>query len=209
MPVGDVIQAKFACYGNSQVGLNIRHWVVSSETAGPPDPGEVAGDLSGAMAPKYKALISSTVVFSGVGVQKIWPLPVSVETAYVFDDGAGTAGATLLNSQASGLIKLTTGLAGRKNRGRVYVPFPAAGDDALTGVPITSYVTRLNTLANAFLATYTVTSTIVPGNIWVLSPVLWHRSTHTFTPLVSYVSRLGWATQRRRGFFAAANRPPF
>lgn len=206
MPINDIYQVKAVAFDTDQLGLNVRHYVVVAATAPEPTRVQIAQQFYTAMNAIYGPMLNNNATFRGFAVRFIWPGPVSVEDHSTGAAIAGTAGAISAPRQTAGLIKLSTGLAGRTGRGRIYVPFPATASVQLDGSLGPAYTTNLATLAGAWSA-----QVVVPngaGSI-TLQPIIWHRSTHTFSLVTGAIPRTVWATQRRRGGFGRTNLMPF
>jgi hypothetical protein len=78
-----------------------------------------------------------------------------------------------------------------------------AGD----GIPSATYISNAQALGNVL----SIPTGAIPNGAGSLnmSPVIWHRSTNTFTLINGYVVRPKFATQRRRGDFGRVNIMPF
>lgn len=164
--------------------------------------------LSQTLAPKYKPLMSNLATYYGVRVQKINPIPAGAAVLSVEGQGAGTGVGSPLPAQVSGMISLYSALAGRRNRGRCYVPFPTeTANDELQTRPDATYQAALVVLADAFSTNLLVTDGV---NNAVLEPGIWSRASRIFNPIVDYNARARWATQRSRGNYGRPNPlPPF
>lgn len=127
------------------------------------------------------------------------PKPLS---GIALDGTAGAAVSTVISTQTSGICTLKTALAGRKYRGRFYMPFPVADNVDTDGSPNAGYVADLDTLAGDIVTDITITPA---GGSSEISPVIWHKATSTFTPVTGHTARKEWATQRRRGQFGRPN----
>jgi hypothetical protein len=97
------------------------------------------------------------------------------------------AGSNSPPSNCSMLVSKRTGIAGRENRGRMYVP-PFLLEEATIDQAGNFPLTNLNTTAAAFLAAFS------PD----LPMVLLHTSADAPTPVTQLVVRSRLATQRRR-----------
>ena len=86
-------------------------------------------------------------------------------------------------------ISWRTGLAGKKFRGRIYVPGYAEGQTANDDTLISSVVTLLTQAASVFLL-----STLPAGT----NPVVFHIADATFTQITSFVVEFILDSQRRR-----------
>lgn len=202
MAVGDILKVVQYMGSEEQMGLNVRHYRVSAEVTGGASLTEIANALKAIFAPLYQVCLSSSAFHRTVGVQVIRPLPIGNEAfAGAFND-VGLRTGDPLPKQVSGLISLRTALAGRRNRGRVYVPFPAETSNNSSSEPDAVYIEGLGGIGTAHVAPRTVvgatgTTTIVP--------VIFRRVAGTTQDVVSFRVRLFWATQRRRGDFGKPN----
>lgn len=205
--VNDIYKVRFVSYWatGQQAGVNVRHYLCTAKAGTGATEAQIAAGLDVSAAPLYKALLSASVQYRGVGIQKIWPLPILVETFTVVNAGAGTVAGDMLPPQSSGLITLLTNQAGRHFRGRLYVAFPGEADQA-DGSFIAGYTTRLGSLATMLVTPYTAG---IGGNTNVFQPVVYNRVAHTTTNLITTTIHSNVATQRRRGTFGRTNTSPF
>ena len=182
------------------IGLD---WVVVSITGTGGSDSTACGAIEGTFAPLLKAVLNDNATYDATTSRRLYPValrPASQEAHAAA--GPGTAGPTAAPRQTCGVISKYTALLGRANRGRIYMPFPAAQDDAGNGVPSVGYLSRLDAFAAAYLAGITVSDG--GGNQSVLGAILFHRKLLTNTFIETWVSQPKWATQRRRGSY----RPP-
>jgi hypothetical protein len=213
MPVNDILAVRVEATIAEQTAVNVRTFRVDNETAPVPSFADIAAHFEGIMAPIYKQLMSSAATFNGVAVRKIFPLPSLMEGISDAAAGPGERLAEALPRQTCGLITLRTLFAGRAFRGRVYVPFPGEDENELGGLPNAGYLSVLDTLGAAWIAPRTVV--VGAGSIGLVSGIF-HRAKvppspidNTFTPVVAFTTRGGWATQTRRGSFGRPNPPSF
>lgn len=200
---GDDLEVVFYCQSGPQVSLNVSHWVVST-AVGAPTMEAVALLLGTAFAPLYKACMSSNATYNGVGVKRIIANP----TDPVFDstgNGVGDSVADIIPNQVAGLISFRSGLAGRSNRGRKYVPFPSEEQNTSNGKPTNDYLTALEALADGYLATQGVTG---GGTTITVDCEIYSRKEGTLIPITSYLLRPFWATQRRRSLINRGDAVP-
>jgi len=205
---GDVIEVKFGCFCAGQAGINVTHWVITTPD-GTKDLQDLALAFDNHFHADFKDCIASDATFYGVRAQIIDPLPLSVAEVSAAHIGTGNVGnGAALPTQVSSIITLTTLLAGRANRGRVYVPFPGNADnDPILNTPTNLHVAELDALMLKLTSTF---SGDVAMGALVLEPYLWHRATRTKTLVDDGVARQKWATQRRRGNYGQTNTyPPF
>lgn len=205
--LGDVIELKLFCTLKDQLSVNVLHYRVSA-TAGAIAITDAlaAAALDTKFAVRMKDLITSDAAYAGLTVQRIRPL-AAPPVQNITGAGAGNGGAPSLPRQVAGLIKKGTTLAGRKERGRIYLPFPGEPQsDGNPPVPTAGYQAALQTFADHMDDLVSVAS---GADSITLQPVLYHRATHTTSDVVFTVTRARWATQRRRGDFGQANKNPF
>jgi len=153
----------------------------------------------------YLPLMGANATFVGCTLQKM--TPVKKDTVAWSNLGAGSAAGDLLPRETAGLISFRTGFAGRKNRGRMYVPFPPESWNDANGHPVAGYVTAAEALRDfvvsppafspAGTATITLDSIIIPSD------------QAQGRPIESGTVHTRWASMRTRGDFAAANSLPF
>jgi hypothetical protein len=150
-------------------------------------------------------LLANNARYVGVALQRLSPLPLSVVITDNTNQANGTGGANELPLQVSGIVTLKTNLAGRANRGRMYIPFPPVAAQGTDGHPTNGYVTAVDTLAAIAILPQTVGT--APNQV-VLTPVVYHKRLNTTTDITDKVARQRWATQRRRGDYGKPNPIP-
>jgi len=202
---GHIWQAKVYCFATDQLAVNVFHYQVTDQTGTLRTDADFAARLDFLLGPLYIALLAESTTYRGVGVQRINPIPPSVEVYSAIQTGPGEAIGDILPRQTSGLLSKRTGLAGRKYRGRAYIPFPAEGDNEADGTPAGGYLTRLLALSDALEVPVVVGTA---PNTATVTPVLWHRLTSTFDVITTISTNDKWATQRRRGSYGRVNTPP-
>lgn len=204
--LNDIIRIRIATYTPSQAAINTMHYKVIAVAGTSSDTATAATTFDTALSTPYKNIMSDNARYRGLSVQRIFPGIVTVPDIVVASDGPGVVASDLLPGQVSGIGSWRTDLAGRKYRGRVYIPFPAESHNDVTGIPTAAYVTLLDTLLTALSVTRTVGG---GGNTADLRCVLFHRSTNTSDQIVAQVARPRWATQKRRGNYGRTNPTPF
>lgn len=203
---GAVIEVRPLMTTAGQLGINVLHYLCTSHTGLGATTQEIANLFNTANAARYKALISVAATFRGIGCRAIFPLPPSVEDFTTALLGVGTVAGDILPLQTCGLVKKASALAGRKNRGRMYIPFPGEADSDVNGLPTAGYITRLDSLNGS----------IFPGQVFIgaagsstCSFGVWSRINQLFVFTPTAINRTGWATQRRRGSLTKAGVNPF
>lgn len=91
--------------------------------------------------------------------------------------------------QVAFLIRKVTGLGGRRNRGRMYLPAVAEADVTQAGLISSGVVTALNA---DFAAYWTA------ADVGDLTPAILHSNAQVPTPITAFVCDATAATQRRR-----------
>ncbi len=108
---------------------------------------------------------------------------------------AGTSGGSALPNNCATLLKKSTALGGRRNRGRMYVPCPLEGDVDPAGIVAPSAITAWNTACAVLLpggATHTAFG-------FLGDPVVLHETGSQTPAVVTDLSCMPKiATQRRR-----------
>lgn len=139
---------------------------------------------------EFRIQLSNEYRYDGCLVQKIWPLPVLESVLDATAAGNGSIVQNSLPSEVAAVITKRTGLAGRKYRGRAYVP----------GIPVT-YETdsQLNSTGLTGIgAIATKLATALTGSGWTFFPTLYHRAAHTYNDLSQCTARPILRCQRRR-----------
>lgn len=211
MPVlvaaGDILLARVVTYTESQLGINVLHYRVSATTGTSCSLDDIALAFDSNWNALYKAVLSQNSHYRGVGVKRVNPNP-SVESTSVTNDGVGTVLADPGPKQAAGIITKLTGVAGRANRGRMYVPFPTVDDADVDGSPTNGYQTLLASIASNVLTPDTV---VAVGGSATLIPCLAREVAGVWSSKDITGSRVQskFGTQRRRGDYGKLNALPF
>jgi hypothetical protein len=210
LTVGFVYNVATYCTLDAQASINRRSWYVSSLTGVPCDEGDLAHNVSQAQAAPYKALLTDPAKYAGVVVTRdkrygVSPFPADILSN--LGNGVGTAGATPLPKQTSGLFSVYTPFQGKHFRGRMYVPFPDAADNTVDGIPTAGYLVRLGTLATVFITPLSFVG--LGGGLCTIVCCLVSTGPPIRNPiLTSFTVRPAWATQRKRGDYGKANKSP-
>lgn len=211
MALGDVLRVQVYTYTSSQIAINTTYWLSVNSTGAGAKPADAAVVFDNLFAPLYKLWLSAAARYRGVSVQS-QAVPRPVPSTSIINDGVGLGTANISPTQVSGLISWYTTLAGRHNRGRIYVGFPDAVFQTADGGLTAGGLTRLTNIAASYGSTPTVTSTAPAGTDTFALVV---RAATGTPPIISYtavvngVPRNRFATQRRRGQFGRTNTLPF
>jgi len=200
--VGDIVEQKTACAFSGQNGLNVRHWRVTFIISGGANLKELADNHSGILSNMYKAYLPDHATFRGVQMQQIFPLPAHDREVSNSGNGFGTREEEPLPSQATQIWKLTSGFAGRANRGRLYLPFWTEADNDSNGQVSVAATALGKDIADFFTTSQT---TVGAGGSTTLLPVVFHRADGTDRQLTGNEARQNWATQRRRSLINRAD----
>lgn len=201
----DVIELRMVTTNVEQTAFNVRHYtVISAPGAGAPL-SQCLPLISNTFATHYKNVMGVDARYEGLGGRKIDPLPISVEEYTSQGAGAGTVVGDLMPRQVSALIRLMTNVAGRRGRGRMYVPFPSETSNGIAGTPTAAFNTLIENFADALEVDLVLAPAAGPIT---LRPCIWSRTARTKVEVVSAAGAQKWATQRRRGSFGRANSNP-
>lgn len=196
MPAGDLFEVKVYIRQNDQVALNVSHWRIMSIAASTPADQAIANGMADHLFSTYKGTISDQATVRGLTVQYLAPGTARLPVADNGDErGPGTNEGDPLPLQVAGLIKLTTGLAGRHFRGRKYIPFMIEDDNDANGRPNATALTQLGALATKY--TTDALCGLAP-NTALLHCHIFDRVNEIATAVNGAVVRTRWATQRRR-----------
>lgn len=133
MIVGDFFKIRFAHRLNTQTAFNIWHYSVFTLTGTGVTDLEIATAIDATWGTFVPPLLTSAASYVGCGVQYLGASPPRLEVISIAGAAGGSGAANPLPQQISGLVNLVTGIAGKNQRGRKYLPFP--GTDALSGTP--------------------------------------------------------------------------
>jgi len=205
LALNDIVEMKIYCKSEAQISQNVLHYKVISKTGAVQTSLAAATVFSGNVQARMKACLCEEALYLGVTCQVIAPTrrPASLFNG---DEGLGAFAGEQIPRQVSGLIKKLTNSAGKHGRGRVYVPFPSEAANLIDGTPDVAYVSFLAALATELSADVVVGA---GGDITTLRPILWDRENSVDLPIVEWVPRSVWATQRRRGDTRHGDLSPF
>jgi len=202
--VGQVLLVRVYNQLFSQIAINTMHFRVQ-ETTGTPTVTDVAAHFDNALAPLYKQVMPAQANYLGIGVTIVLPTPRSIEFLSNLEPGVGTASGSPMPSQCCGVISCSTNLAGPKNRGRIYIPFPATSFASTDESPSTAYYGFLGLICDE-----TDQVSIVSGGDEIeLKRIIYPGPGTTLWDVERVVPKDKWGTQRRRGDYGALNQSPF
>ncbi len=168
---------------------------------------QLCTSLDGAAAPVFKALICTTAFYRGVQLTYLNVTPLPATQFFNGNNGAGTFGANSMPTQVRGITKRQTAFAGPRYRGRIYWPFPAVGAATSSGGMTGAYQTAITNVLSALCPTTGLTVISGGGTAKVL-PILWNRHLRLATNITAYGSDIGFATQKKSGYYGKVNTSP-
>jgi len=202
MSVGDLYEFRIFSTCQDQVGMNVLHYKVSTETGTFPPPSAWPNTFMDNISDDYCQLLNTDAALALVLVQLIGVVPPGPIYNSTLAPISGTGGDGILPKQVSGLIAKKTQLGGKANHGRIYIPFPYIEADGAGGKPVPDYLANLGDLGD--LLAPDISFGTDPNTV-TLQAQIYHRESNTTTPWTSCVVRSKWATQRRRGDFGKQN----
>jgi len=143
------------------------------------------------------------------GSQLYYQTPVGARprpSSSTLEQGVGSDAGDLLPTQTTGLISLYSDTLGKAGQGRVYVPFPAQDSIDSLGSPDALYLVDLTNLGTQLVSPQAV---IAGGITATFVPVLYIPGGTPPKPIIKFIVRDAFATQRRRGAFGRLNAAPF
>lgn len=193
--LSDVLQAKFFCNNAIQNGINVIGYQVTGLTAPGVTDLNCATRLSTLAGPLYQAYLNAASLYAGVKVQLIRPQIYPAQVSFA-NAGPGLNVSEPLPPSIALLLSPRTGTAGRKGRGRCYLPFWNEDQNAGSGSPTAGAIAAGINFGAIMFAPITVTN---GGSVATLTPVIVSRTgILTQIPVTSVLTRIQWATQRRR-----------
>lgn len=201
----DVLQARVYATLGGQTAINVLHFecVLHGGLGGTLQ--QCASAFDALISTSFKALLSSSASYRGVGMKRLRPGAPTVEEYAVLGSGAGTVTGDVLPKQCCGLIAKRTDFAGPSARGRFYMPFPGEADNDADSTPSSTYMTRLASLAANLILGFNAG---LGADMSTLDLVLSRNVPLSTTPITSMLTREKWATQRSRGDFGRPNASP-
>lgn len=208
LALNDILEVKVACNNTNQLGLNVLHYRIAAVTGGAVTDADMALAMDVKFAPIYKSLMGNTASYFGVRVQVISTNPKPVAQVSTTLTGAGGIAGGVLPGQVCAIIKKITAIAGRRGRGRYYIPFPPVpADDTTLNKPTAAYLLLLQAAATALDDPITAT---FGADDAIATLQVRNAASGTVTAVDQLQASPIWATQRRRGNYGQPNvYPPF
>jgi hypothetical protein len=200
---GDRLECRMYCQDSEQVSVNTVYYRAGLPTGGNVTDQNVADVLSAIAASHLTILITNNATYLGTTVRVANKLPLPVAAESNIDAGVGTAGAIGLPRQTAGLLRFFTALAGPGGRGRLYIPFPAQGENESRGVPTAAYSTSVEALGTDLMGLTSVNG--AGGASIPVTLVVWSRVHARMADVTDTRGSSKWATQKKRGSFGRPN----
>jgi len=191
---GDLLEVAFVCSLGNQSGVGVRHFSVSDSAGGGITIEEAAAELSAQFGPLLQAVMATAARYHGLRIRVIKPVVTDVYVLAV-NSANGSISGDPMPGQVCGLISLRSGLAGRSNRGRWYLPFPSETHNTSSAGVATAYYDAANDLADVYKDGVTKT---VGARSAKMTGILYSRKENAVVAISHYITRLNWATQKRR-----------
>jgi hypothetical protein len=215
LQVGGIYEVRSWILQAEQAAVNTVHFLVLATSGAVPNDTDLARVYEVQTEALYKGMLSTDTSYRGVQVTLKTPAANTSPPATVFSNafvGPGSLAPPDCPRQSAGLIHWSTPLGGRRNRGRLYIPFPPVAEVATNGTPSTTYMTALSNLATAHINFVTVNNVGSTGTATV-DLVIYHRTKFgqpsiTPTPITGFIVPAKFATQRRRGSYGRPNSSP-
>jgi len=205
--LNEIWLARVVCQDVGQISINMLHYEIAGTTGTGATDQECATTLDNTAAPIYKAVISGldSARYYGVDFRRQRPAPPFVPAVSKANTGSGTVNSETMAKQVCGIITKRTGFAGRKYRGRMYIPFPTETANTNDGTATTAYQTLLDAIGLNLLTPIIVTG---GAGTTTLFPCLLHPD-GSIDRITAWLSRATWGTQKRRGDYGRTNVLPF
>jgi hypothetical protein len=194
MAVGSIYEVKVRSLAAEGQLFNLLHY---TQTAGP---AEAEVQTQTALALAWDAACSQEWVdvyptvwtLADVAVSRIVPLPRQAETLRALNV-PGNRAVTPLPAEVAVVLTKRSPIAGKANRGRVYLSGAAQADTSGGKVIAGAYATAAQLLADKLA---TVLTTVGPPRTF--APCIYHRLTFDYTIITSCLVRPVLRAQRRR-----------
>lgn len=215
LAVGNLLRTRFWCVATDQAAVNTMYWSVVASSGAPTTDLNAADEFDFFMGPFYKAQMPSSCSYQGCTVQVVTHPPMTPQVGRA-SAGAGTLGTIAMPRQVASLVSFKTASAGRRYRGRVYLPFPPVGAAEGDGTMTAAYAVIIAQWSAQWASISTLDNSLTtPTGFVTISQVIPHflkkgEVGPEIPPTVVTNVQPGelFATQRRRGSFGRQNSSP-
>lgn len=211
---GNLCQVRIWCVAEEQAAVNTVWYECAAAGLSPATDQDLCDTIDTLVAPLYQAWMSSATEYRGVEVMLVDPAPpykpLFGPVIQNVNAGPGITGTKVLPRQVCGLIKYSTGRAGRAFRGRLFIPFSSDSNYATNGQVNATGIAALSAIAVALLGDPGVS---IGGRTATLVRILHHRKNKEGlypdpTPVTGGTISSSYATQRKRGSYGRPNSSP-
>lgn len=167
----DVVEYQIFCTQNGQLSINSVQYQAVGIVNSPTYEG-IVPIMDSILAPMYKAILAINATYYGSALRRLAPA-LSTLFGTATNTGIGTALGNAVPLAICGLIAKYGSAPGRKNRGRIYIPFPAAASTTGASEPTLIYQGLVATIGTQLFTTQTYTD--LGGNAVTLLPQILQR----------------------------------
>lgn len=205
--VGDLWNVKLYVKYASQIAINTFHYAVTAQSG--PDLDEAVWAVNWAdllTVASLKQVFEANTIVQGITVTKVLPATTNNPYAKILGFN-GLVAAGMAGTQLAALSRYTTGIHGRKGRGRTFWPFIPSAFLTVAGVLTTAARTAYNNVLAETATDYNVADGL--GNTWTLSPAVYSRKGGFYSIFTSTFTQTIPCTQRRRSQENRGDSGPF
>lgn len=201
---GDILKTTVYCQIGNQVSQNVFYHRVGPTLAAQYTDLQFATVFNALVKDDYLAMFTANATYRGVTTQVI--KPVLYDAVGVTSAAAGVVAGDNMPPGTAISVERKTGVGGRKNRGRFYIPFPAESHNDASGHPTTAFLTLAGNLAAKTIQTIALTGGaneigVVPIQYPSDAPLAGRA-------LTGYKVATEWTMNNSRSYKSAANTPP-
>jgi len=195
--LSDVLEVRAYCNDQTQNGINVLHYAVTSIVGVPLTDQQIADVVSATLAGGYKPYMPAQANYAGITLQIVNPIPAP-RVRSVIAAGPGAVAGDSLPPEVTLKVGTRAAVVGRRGRGRSFLPFWGESDNDINGRPNAG--AQASASGWAALAYNTIT-TAVGANSVVISPIIWSKN---FAPARNFVTSVQvpavWTHMKRRSF---------
>jgi len=195
---GDIIAVNVFCRLEAHLSYNVLFAEIDAGFNWT-DSEEMTRAIADGLEPLYIALMSNRATFYGVATHRQLPGPPTT-TEFIFRDTAGDESSDPLPPQTCGLFTRQGVISNRRQRGRMYVPFPPESLNDTNGEPDVAYQSDLQDLGDMVVGSQVFTDA-ASANAGTLKWKVFSGMDGQYYDVSNARIRRSWATQRRRSGF--------
>lgn len=200
---GDIIKTIVYCQLQGQVSQNSFYHRVGPTLAAQYTDQQFASVFFALIQASYLAAININATLRGLTCQVI--APTLFDAVIHSNPQAGTGAGDAMPPGTALSVERRTGVGGRKNRGRFYIPFPSELHNDANGHPTAAYLTLAATLATATIQTVAMTG---GANEVGIAPVQWPSDVGVGRLITSMKTATEWTMNNSRSHKSSLNTTP-